>query len=88
MEKQTIIDTITAAFGDADISLDGEDCSFQITVISDAFAKQTAVKRQQSILALFNDALRSGELHALTIKAYTPQEHASFTPPGLTQITL
>jgi acid stress-induced BolA-like protein IbaG/YrbA len=33
-----------------------------------------SLQRQRSILTLFNTEIASGELHALTVKAKTPQE--------------
>ena len=33
-----------------------------------------SLQRQRSILTLFNDEIASGELHALTVKARTPEE--------------
>jgi acid stress-induced BolA-like protein IbaG/YrbA len=52
----------------------GENCSFEVNVTSPTFADMSSLQRQRSILTLFNTEIASGELHALTVKAKTPQE--------------
>jgi acid stress-induced BolA-like protein IbaG/YrbA len=46
------------------------------------------LQRQQSVLSLFNEELTSGKLHALSIIARTPDEHAAQNSAGLVQIKL
>ena len=81
-----ILARIRALYPDAVIDVAGEDCSFELYIISDAFAGQNTLQRQKPILALFKDDIRSGALHALSIKAKTPDEHA--TPSALVQLKL
>jgi acid stress-induced BolA-like protein IbaG/YrbA len=65
---------IKSSFPDAAINLDGEDCSFQVTVISDGFDGLSVVNRQQQVLATVHDKLTSGEIHALSVSAFTLAE--------------
>ena len=53
---------------------------FEIQIVSENFAGQSLLQRQKGILGLFSDELRSGALHALTIKAKTPQEKDAESP--------
>ncbi len=75
MQKQEIASIILASFDDAEIITAGADCSFQVTVVSEKLQGMMPVKRQQSVLSLFADQLKSGELHALSVKAQTPAEY-------------
>lgn len=52
----------------------GEGCNFQITVIGELFTGLTPVKKQQMVYGCLADHIASGAIHALTIKAYTPEQ--------------
>lgn len=74
MNDQELITRIKGLYPDAEISVAGENCSFEVNVTSSAFAEMKSLQRQRSILTLFNTEIASGELHALTVKAMTPEE--------------
>jgi acid stress-induced BolA-like protein IbaG/YrbA len=74
MNEQDLISRIQGIYPDADISVAGENCSFEVNITTTAFAEMKSLQRQRSILTLFNDEIASGELHALTVKAKTPEE--------------
>ena len=74
MNEQDLIKRIKGIYPDAEISVAGESCSFEVNVITPAFADMKSLQRQRSILTLFNDEITSGELHALTVRAKTPEE--------------
>ena len=84
MQDQQITDRILALYPGAAIDVAGEDCSFEVYVISDDFNGMNTLQRQKSILALFADELASGALHALGVKAKTRKELESNS--GLLQI--
>ncbi|MCB1774921.1 MAG: BolA/IbaG family iron-sulfur metabolism protein [Gammaproteobacteria bacterium] len=84
MEEQAIIERIRTLHPDAVIDVAGEDCSFEVYVVSESFAGQGTLQRQKPILALFRDEIRSGALHALTVRAKTPAEQQGNS--GLVQI--
>jgi len=86
MDESDIIARITALYADAAVDIDGADCSFELYVISEQFADMRTLQRQQALLDLFKDELKSGKLHALSIKARTPAEQAATS--GLVQIQL
>ena len=74
MEISVVKEMILGQIGDAQITVEGEDCSFSVTVVSDQFQGKLPVARQKSVLSIFRDQLATGELHALTVKALTPAE--------------
>jgi len=86
MDESEIIARITALYPDAAVDIGGADCSFELFVISEQLADMRTLQRQQSLLDLFKDELKSGKLHALSIKARTPAEQAAAS--GLVQIQL
>jgi acid stress-induced BolA-like protein IbaG/YrbA len=65
---------IKAVMPDAEVTVDGEGCNFSVTVVSAGFEGQSPVQRQRSVMAPFKEKILSGELHALSIKALTPDE--------------
>jgi acid stress-induced BolA-like protein IbaG/YrbA len=59
---------------DAQVEVTGDGYKYQATVISNVFEGLSMLKRHQAVYAAVNDAITSGELHALTITAKTPDE--------------
>ncbi|MEJ2622617.1 MAG: BolA family transcriptional regulator [Candidatus Thiodiazotropha sp.] len=74
MTEEEIITRVRSIHPNAVVDIAGEDCSFELYVVSDAFAGVSILKRQQPILALFKEEITNGTLHALSIKAKTPAE--------------
>jgi acid stress-induced BolA-like protein IbaG/YrbA len=54
--------------------ISGEGCNLEATVISDAFEGMSMLAEQKMVFATVNHLISTGELHALAIKAYTPDE--------------
>ncbi|WP_353571388.1 BolA family protein [Candidatus Albibeggiatoa sp. nov. BB20] len=46
---------------------------FEVTIISEQFAGLSLVKRHQLVYSVVQDLMNT-EIHALSIKAYTPEE--------------
>lgn len=57
-----------------DVQVDGSHIA--VAVVSEAFAGLNAVKRQQLVYSGLNEAIASGAIHAVQIKAMTPEEAA------------
>jgi acid stress-induced BolA-like protein IbaG/YrbA len=55
-------------------------------VVSQVFDGLRPVQRQQRILAAFSESLATGELHALTVEAFTTTEWQARAPGGLTRL--
>ncbi|MFT3931164.1 MAG: BolA/IbaG family iron-sulfur metabolism protein [Spongiibacteraceae bacterium] len=88
MLMEELIARIERGLPGAAVDVEGADCNFTVTVISDVFTGLMPVKRQQRVLDAFTDVLANGTLHALTIKAFTPQEWEAKQSGGLVQIGL
>ena len=60
---------------DADsVEVTGGDGHFDIRVVGECFVGQSLVQKQKLVYATLNPQITSGEIHAVTIKAYTPDE--------------
>ena len=46
---------------------------FSLTIVSDAFVGQSRVRRHQTVYALLSDLI-PGQIHALQLRALTPDE--------------
>jgi BolA protein len=46
---------------------------FDVTIVSEQFAGLSSVKRHQLVYSVLQDLMNT-EIHALSIKAYTPEE--------------
>ena len=74
MQQQEVIDLIKKDFPNAEVLVEGEDCSFKAVVIDDSFASMGLLQKQKSILATVKAQITDGSLHAMSVKAYTPDE--------------
>ncbi len=71
MELADIKNRIEQGIPEATAILSGDGCNCEATVISDSFDGQGLLARQRAVMATVNDAILSGELHALSIKTFT-----------------
>lgn len=84
-----VVQLVQLGINDADVMVQGEGCDLLITVVSPQFSDLTLVKKQQLVMATLKEPLASGKLHAVSIKAYTPDEWQALQlnkQPGLLQI--
>lgn len=65
---------IQAKLPDAQISVSGDGYKYETDIISEAFTGLNTLKRHQLVYAAVNEAIISGQLHALTIRTFTPAE--------------
>lgn len=74
MNAGEVVGRLRTLFGAPEFDIGGEDCSFHVSVVAEEFAGLKPVQRQQKVLSAFASELASGELHALTVQAFTPDE--------------
>mgnify|MGYP006287451353 CR=1 FL=1 len=67
---------IEAHIPDARARVEGGGGKFEATVISDAFEGKNLLAKHRMVYAALDDHIRSGAIHALSIRAYTPAEWA------------
>jgi len=74
ISNDAVSQLIKEQFPDATITVDGDGYKYETTVISKSFEGLNTLKRHQAVYASVNSAITSGDLHALTITAKTPDE--------------
>lgn len=63
---------IKAEYPDAILVIEGEGCDLTISVVSEVFIDQSLLQQQQGVLNTLNEPIAQGRLHAVRVKAYTP----------------
>ncbi len=75
MTLQELQQKLTNGLPNAKIELSGDGCNCSVIVVSENFEGVSLLNRQKMVLAVVKDEIASGELHALSIKAKTPNEY-------------
>ena len=57
-----------------ELSVEGAESKYTVNVISDEFDGKSTIQRHKMIYALLDNYIKTGEIHALTIKAMAPSE--------------
>lgn len=57
--------------------LTGTSDHYEVTVISSAFAGKSLLDQHRTVKSFFEGDIASGNVHALSLKTYTPEEWAS-----------
>lgn len=57
------------------MDLTGTQDHFQAVIVSPAFAGKLTIEQHRMVLALVQPEVDSGEIHALTMKTYTPEKY-------------
>ncbi len=77
METSTVEQLIKTGVPGCDAQVTGSGCDFEATVISDQFSGKSPLQKQRLVMAAVKEQIASGELHALSIKTFTPDEWAA-----------
>ena len=71
MQAVEVKSLLEAKLPDTQVEVEGEGCSFQLNLISDALACLSPVKRQQQVYAHLNAWIADGSIHAVTMKFFS-----------------
>ena len=71
MTAQQIQSLLQSHFAGDTIDVTGEGAKFEVTICSDQFKGLMPVKRQQLVYSHLNTQIKSGEIHAVTMKLST-----------------
>ncbi|MBZ4212196.1 MAG: BolA family transcriptional regulator [Rhodoferax sp.] len=77
MTADQIRDMIAAGLLCEHITLNGDGRHWFTTIVSAAFEGKRAIQRHQMVYATLGEKMKTDEVHALSIKAYTPAEWAA-----------
>ncbi|AXW86699.1 MULTISPECIES: BolA family iron metabolism protein IbaG [Lonsdalea] len=74
MENKEIESVLMSALALQEVHASGDGSHFQVIVVGDLFAGMSRVKQQQTVYAPLMEYIADNRIHALSIKAYTPEE--------------
>mgnify|MGYP000153271372 CR=1 FL=1 len=74
MTPEDVKNLIASKFTEDDIVVTGDGSMFDARIVSEQFEGLSLVKKQQLVYKAVNEQIQSGEIHALTMKTYTPAE--------------
>ena len=77
MEADQISLLLKVEFEDSNIHVEKNDGHFHITIVSKQFSGLRAVARQQLGYKVLGEYIANGSIHAVIIKAHTPDEWAT-----------
>ena len=56
------------------LTVEGSESKYEVKIVSNVFEKKSTIQRHKIIYALLDSYIKTGEIHALTIKAMTLSE--------------
>jgi acid stress-induced BolA-like protein IbaG/YrbA len=77
METAAVEQLILTGMPGAEVRVTGDGSHFDAVVVSPAFEGLTPIKKQRLVMDTVKGQIASGELHALSIKTYTPEQWAA-----------
>jgi len=77
MRMDHFSDLVEKAIADSEVEINGDGSKFEARVISDSFDGLSTIKRHKLVYAVLNEHIKSGAIHALSIKAFTRNEWES-----------
>jgi acid stress-induced BolA-like protein IbaG/YrbA len=82
MQPERIRTLIEAGLEGAEAHVEGDGAHFSAVVVCPAFIGKTRIQKQQLVYDTVREHLLDGSLHALSIKAFTPDEWEAIDPQG------
>jgi len=74
MDSKELQALLESEYNFQELHVKGEGSHYEVIAVADMFVGMNRVKKQQTIYAPLNEHIASNSIHALTIKAYTPEE--------------
>ncbi len=74
MEPDVIKELIEAGLENCEAQVTGDGSHFDAIVVGEIFDGMSLLNKQRTVYATLGDRITSGEIHALSIKAYTPAD--------------
>ena len=76
MENDAVKQLIENGLPGSEVLVTGDGRHFEAVVISDEFEGKSLIQKQRMVMATVKTQIESDELHALSIKTFTPQQWA------------
>lgn len=77
--REAVLERLQRAFeGSVEVrDLTGTDNHFEVRIVSPAFVGTSRVERHKLVYAPLRDWIEDETVHALAVRAYTPEQHAA-----------
>ena len=79
MQASEVEKIIKDQLDNVEVKVETDGYHYQILVVGDVFSGLNPVKKQQLIYGCLNTYISDGTIHAVIIKAYTPEEWAKIS---------
>ena len=76
MTAQQLHQTIAAGLACEHLEVDGDGRHWSAVIVSPAFDGKRLIQRHQAVYATLGEKIRTDEVHALSMKTYSPAEWA------------
>ena len=80
MTREELQSIIAAGLACDHLALTGDGRHWYATIVSTAFEGQRLIQRHQKVYATLGGRMQTDEVHALSMKTYTPAEWAAIDP--------
>ena len=80
MRMDYFSELVEKAIADSQADITGDGGKFEARVISETFEGVSTIERHKMVYAVLNEHIKSGAIHALSIKAFTKDEWAATNP--------
>lgn len=74
MNKENIKEILESSFDKSSVEVDGSEGKYNAKIIYDGFEGMNTIERHKKIYAVLDTYIKSGELHAISLKTYTNDE--------------
>ncbi len=74
MENDAIVALIESTMEGSNAQVTGDGHHFELNVVSEQFAGKTRVQQQQLVYKALAEPIGNGQIHAVSIRCYTPDE--------------
>ncbi len=74
MTLEEVTKKIELGIDQSQVTMEGDGCNCSAVVVSPFFEGLSLLQRQRAVLSLVSEDIKSGELHALSVKTLTPDE--------------
>ena len=79
---ELIQDLIVQGLPGCEAAVEGDGRHWYATVISEVFSGKSLLQQQRLVYGTLGERLTSGEIHALSVKTYTPDDWKKAQAPG------
>ena len=80
MQADQVKQAIAAGLACEHLAVDGDGHHWDAVIVSVEFVGKNRVQRQQRVFAVVGGRMETNEIHALSMKCYTPEEWAALQP--------